>query len=412
MTQSNAGLILILLVFSIAINYLDRGVLSVSAPLIARELSLSPTQLGLLLSAFFWSYAGFQLVAGWLVDRYPVKWVYAVGYAVWSLATAAVALAGSLPSLVAARLLLGMGESVTYPACSKILVHAFPEQRRGFANACVDAGSKVGPALSTLLGGLAVAQFGWRAVFIAVGLGSLLWLAPWLASTGGYAPQQARARIAGPGWFDLLRRRELWGTSLAMFALGYVWYFLLSWLPSYLVKERGFSMRTMAIAGSVPFWGMAAASLLGGWTSDRWIASGGDPSRVRKTYAVAGLLLCAAALLPSAMVRDVRLSVTLITVACLSLGLLTSNVWAITQTLAGPLAAGKWTGLQNAIGNLGGVLSPLLTGWVVARTGSFLLAFAAASAVLVAGASAYLTLVPEIRTLVWDRAPARTTVGA
>jgi MFS family permease len=400
-----------LLVLSIAINYLDRGALSVAAPLLSRELELSPSQMGLLFSAFFWSYAGFQLVAGWLVDRYPVKWVYAGGYLVWSLATAMVGLAATLPALIMARLLLGAGESVAYPACSKILARDFPEERRGFANALVDAGAKVGPGLSTLLGGLMVERFGWRALFLGVGLGSLLWLLPWVAWVKSEAPRAAAAEAASAGWRDILRRREAWGTALGMFSLGYVWYFLLSWLPSYLVKERGFSMSEMAVLGSLPFWGMAGATLAGGWTSDRWIRSGADPTRVRKAYVAGGLLLCGAAMLPAALVTDAGASVALITAACLFLGLFTSNVWAITQTLAGPLAAGKWTGIQNAIGNLGGVVSPLVTGWIVAATGSFTLAFAAATVVLLAGAAAYLSMVGEVRTISWSVAPVEKVVG-
>lgn len=409
---AGAGGILFLLVFSICINYIDRGALSVSAPLIAQELSLEPTQLGLLFSAFFWSYASFQIVAGWLVDRFSVKWVYAGGYLVWSLATAATGFVASFPALLMARLLLGMGESVAYPACSKIIVQNFPETRRGMANALVDAGSKVGPGLSTLAGGLLVNEFGWRALFIGVGLGSLIWLLPWILSTGGDGNSSIHRAGEGPGMLEILRRREAWGTCLGMFALGYVWYFLLSWLPSYLVTERGFSMSAMAVLGSIPFWGMAASSLAGGWASDRWIGRGATPTRARKTFVAGGLLLCGAAMLPAAMVDDPALSVVLLTAACLSLGMFTSNVWAITQTLAGPLAAGKWTGVQNAIGNLGGVVSPMLTGWIVAETGSFVLAFAAASLVLLAGAASYLSLIGQIRTLVWRDQPLEKAVEA
>lgn len=384
-----------------AINYVDRGLLSVSAPVLSRELQLAPSQLGLVFSVFFWSYASFQLVAGWLVDRFAVKWVYAAGYLIWSLATAAVGFIDTLPWLIAARLVLGAGESVTFPACSKILARDFPEERRGFANALVDAGTKIGPALSTLVGGLLAARFGWRALFLGVGLGSLLWLLPWVALAQPESKPLARSQSERAGWGDILRRREAWGTSLGMFALGYVWYFLLSWLPTYLVKERGFSMSEMAVLGSVPFWGMAASSLAAGWTSDRWIRAGGDTTRVRKTFVAGGLILCAAAMLPAAIVRNAGASVALITAACLSLGLFTSNVWAITQTLAGPEAAGRWTGIQNAIGNLGGVVSPLVTGWIVTATGSFTLAFAASAAVLLAGAAAYLTMVGQVRRLAW-----------
>lgn len=398
----NARRVLVLLVLSVAINYLDRGVLSVSAPLLQRELTLSPAQMGLLFSAFFWSYSVFQLVAGWLVDRYDVKHVLSAGFLLWCLATASVGWITGFGWLLAARVLLGVGESVAYPAYSRILARDFPEHRRGFANALVDAGSKVGPALSTLAGGLFVGLFGWRALFLVMGIGGLLWLAPWtlfVPSGGGPAPFKRQPNPTG--MLEILRRQETWGTCLGMFSLGYVWYFFLSWLPSYLVNERGLSMSSMAVWGSLPFWAMAAASLLGGWLSDRLIRRGASVTRVRKTFVTTGLLLCCVTLLPAAAVRTRGLSIMLLVLSCSALGLFTSNVWAITQTLAGPQAAGCWTGIQNAIGNLGGVISPLLTGLVVGRTGSYYLAFAMASAILVLGAMSYLILVGEISPLHW-----------
>ncbi len=393
--------LLVLLTVSVAINYLDRGALSVAAPLVMREMNLSPTQMGLLFSAFFWSYSSFQLIAGWMVDRYPVKWVYAIGFLVWSLATAAVGLVNGLFGLFAARLVLGMGESVAYPASSKIIVRHFPEERRGLANALVDAGAKLGPGLSTLLGGLAVDAFGWRSMFLFAGLAGLLWLVPWLLTRTSDRPESGLTESAGPGWREMLHCPQVWGTSVGMFSLGYVLYFLLSWLPSYLVSERGFSMGSMAVLGSIPFWVMAISSLLGGWTSDRWIRGGADPGRVRKSYAATGLLLCAAAMIPAPLVNSSGTSVALITAACMFLGLFTSNVWAITQTLAGPMASGRWTGVQNAIGNLGGVVSPLLTGWLVSETGSFSLAFSAATVVLVGGTVVYLMSLGNVRPVNW-----------
>ena len=407
-----ATALLILLTVSVAINYVDRGMLSVSAPVLMKDLDLSTREMGLLFSAFFWTYASFQLVAGWLVDRFSIKWVYAGGYLVWSLATAAVGLVNGLPALLAARLCLGIGESVAYPASSRIIVRNFPEERRGLANAVVDAGAKLGPGLSTLLGGLAVSAFGWRAMFLVVGFMSLLWIVPWLLVAKSDPPASMDATRASPGWREVLRCPQVWSTSAGMFTLGYVTYFLLSWLPSYLVQERGLSMNAMAVLGSIPFWAMAGATLAGGWTSDRWIRAGADPSRVRRTYAAGGLLLCAATILPAALVTSANASVALITAACVSLGFFTSNVWAITQTLAGPLAAGRWTGIQNGIGNLGGVVSPMLTGWLVAETGSFVLAFAANTAVLLAGAAVYLWIIGSIRPVNWARTGAVSVVTA
>ncbi|MFN7933468.1 MAG: MFS transporter [Bryobacteraceae bacterium] len=395
--------ILILLVTAVGINYIDRGLLSVSAPLIQAQLGLSPTQLGVLFSAFFWTYASVQVVAGWVVDRYPLKWVYAIGYLLWSIATAVTGLVEGFGQLLGARLVLGVGESVAYPATSKILVREFPESRRGFANAVVDAGAKIGPGLSTLAGGLMVSQYGWRALFLGVGVASLLWLIPWLMYAHGGQERAEARQGASPTMMELLLRREAWGTYLGMFALGYVWYFLLSWLPSYLVKERGFSMQTMAVLGSVPFWGMAVATLAGGWASDARIRAGGNPTRVRKTFLVGGLLLCGATMLPAVLVSDARWSVGWLTAACLSLGIYTSNVWAVTQTLAGPVAAGRWSGIQNAIGNLGGVVSPVVTGWIVSVTGSFVLAFVGASVVLLGGAACYLFLLGEVKGVDWGK---------
>jgi MFS family permease len=390
-----------LLLLSVCINYVDRGSLSVAAPILSKEFSLSPSKLGYLLSAFFWSYTACQLVVGWLVDRHDVKWVYAVGFLLWSLAMASTGLANSFAGLLAARLCLGIGESVFLPSVSKIVVRLFPSERRGLPNALVDVGTKVGPALSIYLGGMLLQDYGWRTLFIGVGLGSLLWLVPWIWSMPADPDRSGEGRAEGLGMAEILCRRETWGTSLGMFALGYVWIFLLTWLPSYLVKERHYSLHQMAVLGSLPFWGMAVASLAGGWASDFWIANGGTPTFVRKTFAVTGLLLCAGLMLPAALVADSWIASGFLIASCVSLGIFTSNVWAITQTLAGPEAAGKWTGIQNFVGNLGGVISPIVAGLIVEQTRSFFLAFAVAAVILVLGAGCYLFLVPRVEPIVW-----------
>ncbi|PYL01497.1 MAG: MFS transporter [Verrucomicrobia bacterium] len=395
--------IVVLLLLSVCINYVDRGSLSVAAPVLSDEFLLSPRKLGYLLSAFFWSYTAFQLVVGWLVDRYDVKWVYAGGFLVWSLAMAATGLANSFAALFAARLVLGIGESVFLPSVSRIVVRLFPAEHRGLPNALVDVGTKIGPGLSTLLGGLFIGRYGWRALFIGVGLASLLWLLPWIYSVPGDPVQADRQRKRGPGMSEILSRRETWGTSLGMFALGYVWIFLVTWLPSYLINERNYSVEQMAVFGSLPFWGMAVASLTGGWASDLWIARGGTPTRVRKTFAGTGLILCAALMLPAAFLMNPTLSLGFLIASCVSLGIFTSNVWAITQTLAGPEAAGKWTGIQNFIGNLGAVISPMTAGWIAQQTRSFVLAFVVAAVILVLGATCYLLLVPRVEPVAWRK---------
>ena len=393
--------LLALLALSCGINYMARGNLSVAAPQLALEFSLAPVRLGLLLSTFFWTYALLQVVSGWLVDRYDTYRLLAEGFVVWSAATALTGFAGSFGTLLAMRLTLGAGESIAYPAYSRILATEFPECHRGLANSWIATGGKFGVALGMLIGGFAVANYGWRVLFIALGVGSLVWLPPWLAVSPRqpHQPRPMNSR-SGPGFRDILRLRSAWGTFLSLFCSNYVWYFLITWLPSYLVMERHYTLRLMAIYSSLPFLGNAATCILGGWASDRWIAGGGSPTRVRKTFVVTGLLVCTL-ILPAGMVANMKMSMALLIVACLSFGLFESNVHAISQTLAGPEAAGRWTGVQNGIGNLAGVAAPTLTGIIVASTGSFLLAFVMLFAVLLIGAFANLVLVGEIAPVTW-----------
>jgi len=390
--------VLALLVISGFLNYFDRSNLSVGATDIARDLGLSNYHLGLMLSAFFWTYAAAQLLgmAGWLVHRFNVCAILALGFFLWSAATAVTGLARGFAMMFALRLVLGIGESIAYPAYSCILANHYPEHHRGLANALIDAGTKSGPALGTLLGGLLMARYGWRMFFIALGAASMLWLVPWLR----WMPRTAGdvAHETGPpisAW-KLCRRRPVIFTALGLFCSNYFWYFLLTWLPPYLEEARHFSKTKMALYGSLAYFLIAVSAVTAGRVSDLWIARGGTPNRVRKTFIGAGLTL-STLILPVAVVHDDRAAMALLMLTCLSYGLYTSNIYAVTQTLAGPRAAGKWTGLQNGFGNLAGVAAPWLTGWVVDRTGHFYLAFIFAAAFALAGAFLYIFGVGPVR---------------
>ncbi len=392
--------VLWLLVFSVCINYIDRGNLSVAAPQLISEMKLTATQMGALLSAFFWTYALCQILGGWLVDKYDVKWVYGIGFLLWSAATAATGLVGGFVSLFVLRLLLGIGESVSYPSYSKIIAGNFTERHRGIANSWVDAGSKCGPAIGNLVGGLLVASYGWRYLFIGLGFGSLIWIVPWFI----WGPRDKAAdlvkKVGAPSFGEILSKRDAWGTFIGLFCGNYVWYFLLTWLPYYLVRERHFSMEMMAFVGSLPFFGIATTAVIGGYLSDNWIAKGGSPTRIRKLFVVGGLILVNI-MLPAVLVKDNNTAMGILMVASLCFGFYSSNLWAITQTLAGPVAAGKWTGMQNGIGNMAGVVAPFLTGVVVDRTGQFFLAFVAASIMSIIGAACFVFIVGPVRPIQW-----------
>lgn len=389
-----------LLLISVWINYMDRGNLGVAAPILAPDLGIAPDQLGLLLSAFFFTYAFLQPVAGWLVDRFDVYRVYAAGFAVWSLAMAAGGLTTSFAALFASRLVLGIGESVAYPAYSRILASEFPERRRGLANALIDFASKSGSGLGTLIGGLAVARFGWRAFFLAMGLISMLWLIPWLRS----APRSEMHAARSPGVpaSELLAEPRAWMTFLGLFGYNYAFYFLLNWLPSYLVTERRFSMDEMAVAGALPYAATVVASLICGVMADRMIHKGADPGRVRRRFAVTGLGIAGAALL-FVPLTGIRMALAMLILTFLGGGIFSSNGWAITQRLAGPRASGTWTGFQNAIANLGGIAASLLTGWLAARYGNYFWPFVASSAALLMGAASY-ALIRSAEPVAWREA--------
>ena len=383
--------ILVLLVISAFINYVDRASLSVGAASVQTELGLSDYQLGVLLSAFFWTYALFQLfaIAGMLVDRFHVGWIYAAGFFVWSAATSGTGIARGFAGMFAMRLLLGVGESVAYPAYSRILA-TYPEQRRGFANAAIDAGTRVGPAFGTLLGGLLITRFGWRAFFVALGLGGMLWMAGWVLSIPRTWKVPARKDDPhAPGVADILRQRSAWFTFFGLFCGNYFWYFLVTWLPAYLEKERHFAASRMAMWGTLAFLAAAASSLLSGWLSDFWIARGGRPTLVRRAFTGTGLAL-ATIIVPVSLVRNDGVAMVFLLASCLFIGMWSSNVWAITQTLAGPQASGKWSAVQNGIGNLAGITAPWLTGWVVGRTGNFSTAFVVAALMALTGSAIYV----------------------
>jgi MFS family permease len=391
------NLTFVLLCISVWINYIDRGNLGVAAPVLQPELGLGPTELGVLLSAFFWTYSLLQPVAGWLVDRYDAHRLYAASFALWSLAVAAGGLVHGFTALLITRLALGVGESLAYPAYSRILTTSFAEHQRGFANALIDIGTKGGPALGMLLGGWMIASYGWRAFFLVMGLGSLVWLIPWWRAR----PVKPVLHAKRQAFTGLLKRRPVWVTCAGLFCFNYAYYFLLTWLPSYLVNERNFSLKAMAIYGALPYAATAVASLTAGWATDRAIRNGRSVDRTRKPAAVSGLVV-AALLLPAAALAPLTPAMICLVIAFAAIGVFTSNAWAITQTLAGKEAAGTWTGIQNAVGNMGGVAAPILTGWSVAQSGSFVTAFLVSSAMLALSALCYGLLIGKLEPINWN----------
>ena len=396
--------LLILLSISVFLNYIDRGNLSIAAPMVKSELQITNSQLGILLSAFFWTYACVQPISGWLVDRLNVYWLMASGFFLWSASTAATGWVHTLTFLFVVRLVLGIGESVAYPSYSKIIALNFHEQHRGLANSVISAGLLLGPGIGIVLGGTLMTRFGWRPFFVGLGLLSLLWLIPWIKLMPSPPVSATDASSGIPTLSEFLRLRSAWGTFLGLFCGNYVNYFLITWLPFYLIRERHFSMNTMARIGGTAYLLSAGCAVLAGWLSDRWILAGGSPTLARKTFTAGGIALSGISLL-LAPVFGARLCVVTVTLGVIGIGISASNVFPITQTLAGANASGRWTGFQCCIGNLSGIVAPAVTGLVVQHTGHFYGAFVILAAVSMIGALIWIFLVGQVEPVVWHPKP-------
>jgi MFS family permease len=397
-------IVLGLLGVSVFINYIDRGNLSIAAPLLKDELGLSPSQLGILLSSFFWTYALCQPISGWLVDRFNVSLVMAIGFFLWSAATALTGLVHAFAALLLVRLILGVGESVAYPSYSKLLARHFSEDRRGFANSIISAGLTCGPAFGMFVGGKIMGRVGWRPFFIVLGLASMIWLLPWLRWMPSEKQGIASDGDGAPSLRQFLRQRSAWGSCGGLFAANYLSYSLITWLPYYLIRGRHFSMDQMANIAGTAFLGAAVFGMLFGWLSDRWIDAGASTTLVRKTFTGAGVLLCGFFLF-LCVVSNTRISVMMLLLATFSFGICSANIWAVTQTLAGPQAAGRWTGFQNFVGNLSGIAAPAVTGFVLERTGSFFWAFAIMALVGVFGAVCWIFVIERVEQVKWEASP-------
>jgi MFS transporter, ACS family, D-galactonate transporter len=379
---------LILLVISLLINYVDRGNLALAAPLLKTEWGMSASQLGILLSAFFWTYTALQFVMGLFVDRWGANRLMALGFLAWSLATVLTGAAMGFVTLLAMRLLLGIGESVMFPASSKILAQHLPEHARGFANGLMNASMRWGSAIGTVGGGLLMAAYGWRSTFIAIGIASLLWLPAWSRWKAPPTPVASNADSVTGKFSAILRKRAFWGAASGHFCANYLVYFLMSWLPYYLVHERHLSMAAMSVAAGALWVVDSLTSVATGTITDFCIRQGNTPTLARKSAMALGFSLAAISLVGCAFASE-RTYLACLIACAIGSGAANAGTFAFAQTLAGPHAAGRWVGLQNGIANMAGVLGPALTGILVDWTGHFAAAFAIAAVITLGGAFAW-----------------------
>ena len=398
-SASRKWFIVCLLSVGMIIAYVDRGNLSVvlAQAEFKKLFALSDKDRGALNSAFFWTYALLQIPAGWVVDRYGVKFPYAISFLFWCLVSAATALVTGLWQVLVLRMLLGVGEAIVTPASMRWIRFHCQEKERGLAVGIYMAGTKIGPAIGAPITAYLISISDWRSMFLALGLGGLLWLVPWLALVRNddrdlerlAAPVQRGAAVS---LGRVMASPVMWGIILGTFAYNYFVYFCMTWLPAYLVERRNLSLTSMGLYTMFSFGGMALVAALAGGAADRLIARGGDPIRMRKAFTIAGLLLASTELIGA--LSDSRSVALFFAVFSLSgLGVATANYWALTQTLIPGAAIGRIVGVQNMASNLSGIVAPVITGWLLQATGNYEAPMQAIWVVLLGGIAAYLFLV-------------------
>lgn len=391
------------LVLGMVICYAHRNALSVASPFMIEELNLSPTVMGVLLSAFFWSYSLMQIPAGWVVDRFGVKRAYAFGFVIWSFATAITGFANGLIALVFLRMLLGIGQSVSFPASARAVANWFQNKERGTVTGGYLAGVRYGQALIAFVGAYFLATYSWKIFFLVIGIVPMLWLIPWYLLLGKQDADPTEvskiestvAKAAPTSFFSniaLLKDRTVFGIFLGFFAYDYAWFVYTTWLPGYLMIERKFTAIEMGIYSSAPFVIMSIIILLSGALSDLLIRRGFPEIKVRKIFIVVGMLI-GCLIVPAGLVEDKMTAVWLLTISLCGLGICSPNTWTLTQAICTKNKVGTVSGIQNFGGNLGGVLAPALTGLIATQTHSFSLAMSFTGGILVVGMIAYVFIV-------------------
>ncbi|PLP96519.1 MFS transporter [Cupriavidus pauculus] len=414
--------ILVLLALGLMIAFVDRT--SLSAALadqrFVREFGLSSIVRGWLNSAFFWSYGLVQLPMGWLVDRYGVKWPYTACFLVWCLAAAVTGMVTTLPALIVMRLLIGLTEAVVVPATYRYLANNFDETRKGTALGIFSIGGKMGPALGAPIAAWLIVNWSWQVMFVATGLVGLLWLAPWLRLVRNDFPSREQLavrvhRASSVPLRNLLASPVVWGGLVNNFCYGYFTFYCMTWMPAYLVEQRGLSLTRSGLYTFFSFAGIAIVAMAAGWAADRLIARGHDAVRVRKSFVLAGFLGGTTVLL-GAYAPTLEMALFWNVLSLSLLGLVTANNLALCKlTLIPQQAVGLNTGLQQVATSLAGGVSASLSGWLLHVGGSYELPMLAIFGFLLTGAASTVVLLqrkwaPKVNDV--DPLPAEAAVPA
>jgi sugar phosphate permease len=398
----------VLLVFSGLINYLDRSTLSIANSAVSAEMKLSASEMGLLLSAFSLPYALAQLPMGVLLDRMGARFTLGFGMLLWSIAQLAGGFVRGVNQFFAARLLLGVGEAPQFPAGAKVFSDWFAVKERGRPTGIFVASTTIAPALAPPVLTALMFAFGWRGMFIIMGVLGIVIAIAWyaiyrdrrdvaltaeeIAWLEDGKPADDRSMTAAE-WRSLFKQRTTWGMLLGFMGVIYMVWLYLTWLPAYLEKERGLPLATAGWVMIIPYLAGTFGQLSSGIVADKLLARGLAPITSRKWPICIGLVFAAAFTIPAAYTPSLVWAIVFISLAMYFVNLASGGAWALASVAAPRRLVASLGSLQNFGGYLGGSMAPIITGVIVDRTGSFVYALLISAAVALAGAIAYVTLV-------------------
>lgn len=398
---------------AIAINYLDRTCMSAAAPTMMKDLNLGPTEMGIIMSAFFWSYAAFQIPSGWIADRIGQRICLAVAVLWWSLATAVTAVSRTTAGLIGARLFMGAGESGVYPCNAGITAKWFPDRERGRVTAIFDSGSKFGTAFTMPLVAWMVAVYGWQVPFVVCGAVGILWVIAWMAYyrdpehhksvnaaeikyiRDGQLKKEGIDKTQPMKWYELLKYRNVIAMCLGFFLFNYAIYFFITWFPTYLVKERGMQMMTMGFMAMLPPLCGILAQWTGGILTDYMYQRTKNLTFARKLNLGVGML-AATSIAFAGLAESNTVAIVLLCVSYGGLAFAAAALWSLPGDIAPRNMTSVLGGIQNCASNIGGILGPIVTGYIISTTGSFMPALAISGFFCLLGALTYLFMLGKI----------------
>ena len=393
------------------ITYLDRVNISTAAPAISQEFGFNKITMGAIFSAFVWAYALFQVPGGWLSDRFGARTVLTAIVTYWSIMTAATAAATGALSFVVVRFLFGMGEAGAFPGATRAMQLWYPRRERGFVQGLTHSASRLGAAIAPPIVVLIVTTLGWRSVFYICGAVGLAWAVWWYVSyrnlpedhglvnrgelieirglddKGEIKPAVMEKRAANVPWATLIQSPNMWAIMCAYFTYVYCLYIFLTWLPSYLVEARHFTLLKVGFLASLPLFAGVIGDTVGGLATDWLLKKTGSTKLARRSVAIVGLLGCALFIVPAALTENPYTAVYCLTGAMFFLECTIGPSWAVPMDTGGKYS-GTVSGMMNMAGNFGGAMSPLVFGFL-AQYGNWQAPFVVAAVLLIVGAGVW-----------------------